>query len=150
MVNGMAEDQATAVARRVLPAPPDVVYDAWLDAEGMLDWMCPRPSRPTKIELEPRVDGRICLDIDSRGFLLQITGTYLELDRPRRISFTWRPTVWQESDGESVVTVTFEPHGDGQTLMTIRHTLPAGMAENYEQGWTRIAGQLDDQLLTTT
>jgi uncharacterized protein YndB with AHSA1/START domain len=149
MVNGMAEDQATAVARRVLPAPPDVVYDAWLDAEGMLDWMCPRPARPTKIELEPRPGGGLCLDIDFLGFLLQSTGTYLELDRPHRISFTWRSSVWNESDGESVVTVTFEPHGDGQTLMTIRHTLPAGMAENYEQGWTRIAGQLDDQLLTT-
>lgn len=48
-----------------------------------------------------------------------------------------------------MVTVTFEPRGDAQTLMTIHHTLPARMAENYQQGWTRIAGQLDDQLIIT-
>jgi uncharacterized protein YndB with AHSA1/START domain len=145
----MTPEAATAVARRVLPAPRDVVYAAWLDAEGMLEWMCPRPARPTKIELEPRVGGRLCFDIDFLGFLLQSTGTYLELDRPHRLSFTWRSSVWNESDDESVVTVALEPRGGGETLMTIHHTLPARMAENYQQGWTRIAGQLDDQLLTT-
>jgi uncharacterized protein YndB with AHSA1/START domain len=144
----MTPETATAVVRRVLSASPDLVYDAWLDAERMLDWMCPRPARPTRIELEPKVGGRLCFDIDEQGFLQQVTGTYLELDRPHWISFTWRPTVWSESDGDSVVTVILEPHGERQTLMTILHALPAVMTESYERGWTRVAGQLDDQLLT--
>jgi uncharacterized protein YndB with AHSA1/START domain len=145
----MIPETATAVVRRMLPAPPEVVYAAWLDADGMLEWMCPRPARPTKIELEPRAGGRLRFDIDFLGLLLQSTGAYLELDRPRRLSFTWRPSVWLDSDGESVVIVTLEPSGEDQTLMTIRHTLPASLAEHYEQGWVRVAGQLDDQLLTS-
>ena len=40
----MSEDRAITV-RRVLPAPPAVVYDEWLDPVGMVEWMCPRPAR---------------------------------------------------------------------------------------------------------
>ena len=29
-----------AVVRRVLPAPPAVVFDEWLDPVGMTEWMC--------------------------------------------------------------------------------------------------------------
>ena len=49
---------AVAVVRRLLPAPPDVVYDEWLDAEGMAEWMRPRPARATSIALEARVGGQ--------------------------------------------------------------------------------------------
>ena len=34
-----------AVVRRVLPAPPDVVFDEWLDPAAMTEWMCPRQAR---------------------------------------------------------------------------------------------------------
>lgn len=147
----MTDDReaATAVVRRVLPAPPDVVYDEWLDAEGMAEWMCPRPARPTKIELEPRVGGRLRIDIDDQGFLLQVTGTYLDLDRPRQLSFTWKCSDWPEPDHESVVTVILSPHGDRQTLMTIRHSLlPPEVADGHRKGWGRVAAQLDSRLQT--
>jgi uncharacterized protein YndB with AHSA1/START domain len=42
-----------AFVRRVLPAPPDVVFDEWLDAEGMAEWMRPRPARAAAIVVEP-------------------------------------------------------------------------------------------------
>jgi len=136
-----------AVVRRVLPAPPEVVYDEWLDADGMAEWMCPRPARPTKIELDPRVGGHLRIDIDDQGFLLQVTGTYLDLRRPHQLRFTWKSSTWPERDGDSIVTVTLSPHGDDQTLMTIRHALlPSDAADDHRQGWGRVATQLDDRL----
>jgi uncharacterized protein YndB with AHSA1/START domain len=36
-------EPATAVVQRVLPAPPDAVYDEWLDAEGMGQVDVPAP-----------------------------------------------------------------------------------------------------------
>lgn len=142
-------EPTTAIVRRVLPAPPDVVYDEWLDAEGMAEWMCPRPARPTKIELDPRVGGRLRIDIDDEGFALQVTGTYLDLRRPHQLSFTWKCSAWPEPDLESVVTVVLRPHGDDQTLMTIRHSLlPPEVAGRQRQGWGRVARQLDDRLPT--
>ena len=140
-------DPATAVVRRVLPAPPEVVYDEWLDADGLAEWMCPRPARPTKIELEPRVGGRLRIDIDDQGFLLQVTGTYLDLRRPHQLRFTWKCSDWPDPDLESIVTVTLSPHGDGDTLMTIRHSLlPPEVSGAHRAGWGRVAVQLDGRL----
>ena len=70
----------------------------------------------------------------------EIEGTYLALDRPHRISFSWRPL---RARFDSVVTVALEPHGEGETRMTITHTrLPAQWLESYETGWGSIADEL--------
>jgi uncharacterized protein YndB with AHSA1/START domain len=136
-----------AVVRRVLPATPDVVYDEWLDADAFAEWMCPRPARATKIELDPRVGGRLRIDIDDCGFMLYVTGRYIDLDRPHRLAFTWKCSTWAPSDQDSVVTVTLEPQDDRHTLMTIHHALlPPELIGGHQQGWTRIAEQLDDIL----
>jgi uncharacterized protein YndB with AHSA1/START domain len=133
----------TAVVRRVLPASPGAVYDEWLDAEGMTEWMCPHPARLTKIELDPRIGGRFVLEIDDEGFELSIEGRYLELDRPHRLSFTWNCSTWEPSDPDSMVTVMLEPHGDEHTLMTIQHTqLPPKLVDGHRDGWTAIGNQL--------
>ncbi len=133
---------AAAIVRRVLPAPPAAVWAEWLDPEGMAEWMCPRPARPTKIELDPRPGGRLRIDIDDQGFELSITGRYLELDEPRRLSFTWSCSVWQPP-ADSVVTVTLLPHGDEQTLMTIHHAkLPPDVLDSHQNGWALIGEQL--------
>jgi uncharacterized protein YndB with AHSA1/START domain len=145
------EGERVAVVRRVLPASPDVVFDEWLDAEGMAEWMCPRPARPTRIELDPRVGGRFLIDIDDEGFELSITGEYLELDRPHRLRFTWDCSTWEPSDGTSIVTVTLEPHGDGLTLMTIHHAqLPPTLVDDHRNGWTLIGEQLEHSLASRT
>jgi hypothetical protein len=54
-------------------------------------------------------------------------------------------------DHESVVVVSFDPHGDRQTLMTIEHRLlPANLTEQHEEGWARIAKQLSTRLRAIT
>jgi uncharacterized protein YndB with AHSA1/START domain len=135
-----------ATVQRVLPAPPAAVWEEWLDAEGMAEWMCPRPARPTKIELDPRPGGRLRIDVDDEGFELSITGRYLELDEPRRLSFTWNCSTWQPP-ANSVVTVTLTPHGDEQTLMTIQHAkLPPDVLDSHQDGWALISKQLEGWL----
>jgi uncharacterized protein YndB with AHSA1/START domain len=135
-----------ATVQRVLPAPPAAVWEEWLDAEGMAEWMCPRPARPTKIELDPRPGGRLRIDVDDEGFELSITGRYLELDEPRRLSFTWSCSTWQPP-ANSVVTVTLTPHGHEQTLMTIQHAkLPPDVLDSHQDGWALISEQLEGWL----
>ena len=136
-------EPASAFVRRVMPAPPPVVYDEWLDPEALADWMCPRPAVPTHIECDPRVGGAYRFDIDDEGLRLTVTGRYLRLDRPHRISFTWYCSVWGPGVPDSLVTVTFAPHGDDETLMTIEHThLRPDLVDRHQGGWFRIAEQL--------
>ncbi len=84
------------VVRRVLSAPPDTVYSEWLDAEGMMEWMCPRPVQPTGIHLDARVGGSVSIELLDEGVKMTITGHYLVLDRPNRIQFTWNVNAWDQ------------------------------------------------------
>ncbi len=139
----------TALIRRLLPAPPEVVYDEWLDPGALADWMCPRPARCRGIESDPRVGGRLRIDIEEEGAEFYVTGEYLVLDRPGQLSFTWACSTWPDPSVSSVVTVLLEPREGSQTLMTIRHTLlPPGLAAQHERGWAAIAGQLAAELAT--
>jgi uncharacterized protein YndB with AHSA1/START domain len=98
-----------AVVRRLLPATPDVVYDEWLDPAALADWMCPRPARCRNVASEPRVGGSLRIDIEDGGTEFSVSGQYLVLDRPRRLSFTWSCSTWPDPSVKSVVTVLLEP-----------------------------------------
>ena len=133
---------------RLLPASPAVVYDEWLDPDALSDWMCPWPARATNINLEPTLGGRLQIDIEENGVRFEVTGRYVELDRPGRLSFTWSCSTWPNPSAESIVTVTLEPHGDGETLMTIEHALlPPDLVDQHRSGWTTIAEQLAAELI---
>jgi uncharacterized protein YndB with AHSA1/START domain len=132
-----------AVVRRVLPAPPEAVFDEWLDPAGMTEWMCPRPARAARIVLDPRVGGLLHIDIEDGGALVSVTGAFRALERPRLLSFTWSSSHWPDPSAQSVVTVTLEPHGAADTLMTIEHELlPPEEAGRFRLGWEQIAAQL--------
>jgi uncharacterized protein YndB with AHSA1/START domain len=134
--------------RRVLPVPPDVVFDEWLDPVGMIEWMCPRPARAVKISLEPSVGGLLRIDIEDGGNSLYVTGRYIELDRPRRLRFTWSCSDWADPAVQSVVTVTLDDHGPDETMMTIEHEQPpADKRDDHRDGWTAISAQLGEALV---
>jgi uncharacterized protein YndB with AHSA1/START domain len=137
------------IVRRVLPAPPEIVYDEWLDPVGMTEWMCPRPARAVKIALEPAPGGLLRIDIEDSGFSLYVTGTFVELDRPRRLRFTWSCSDWADPSVQSLVTVSLEAHGEGETVMTIEHEqLPPEQADSHQRGWATIAVQFSEALST--
>jgi uncharacterized protein YndB with AHSA1/START domain len=138
---------ATAVVRRLLPAPPDVVYEEWLDPEALMDWMCPRPARCLNVELEPRVGGRLHIDIEDNGVEFAVTGRFTELERPRRLRFTWHCSTWTDPALESVVTVSLDRYRSTETMMTIEHDLlPVGLADQHRDGWDAIGSQLERSL----
>lgn len=135
-------DPSSAVVHRVLPAPPDVVYAEWLDPAALAEFICPDPATPGIIQCDPRVGGTLRIVMIDPETVVNVTGEYLELDRPNRLRFTWN----SEYGGgfTSIVTVTLEPHGDGQTLMTIDHAyLPPQWRDDHHKGWTLIAEQLE-------
>jgi uncharacterized protein YndB with AHSA1/START domain len=137
-----------ARVQRVLPARPAEVFQEWLDPEAMRQWMCPRPAHATKVELEPVVGGRFRIDINDAGADFYVSGTYLELDPPHKLSLTWSCSIWDDPTLQSIVTVSLEPHDDSSTLMTINHVLlPPAIIDEYRRGWMAIAGQLESRLL---
>ncbi len=136
-------DRPVARVARVMPAAPAEVFDEWLDPDALKDWMCPRPSRCVAVTVEPHVGGRVRFDVEDSGRLVLITGQFLDIDRPNRLRFTWSHSGWADPTVTSIVDVTFEPHGDEQTLMSIEHSLlPADAFESHHTGWAVTADQL--------
>jgi uncharacterized protein YndB with AHSA1/START domain len=111
---------------RTIPAPPEAVFDGWLDPKI--------PGNPwniaEKLLLNPKVDGFFYWLIRGNSHY----GRFTEMDRPNRIEHTWmsRSTVGEET----TVTLTFKKQGN-DTLMTLVHTgIPDTEAgRGHEKGW---------------
>jgi uncharacterized protein YndB with AHSA1/START domain len=130
---------ATARVERVLAAPPAAVYERWVDAARLAKFICPAPGW-AEVQADPRVGGDLRIVMTFPDRVRVIEATYLTLDPPHRLTLAWRQP---PSITDSVVTVTFDEVGRGETLMTIVHTrLPQPTLESYQGGWGRIVEQL--------
>ncbi len=139
-----ARSTASAVVQRVLPAPPADAYDQWLDTDALAEFMCPAPARCRDVQCEPWIGGRLQILMVDGETIIKVVGEYLELDRPRRLKFTWNSD--HHGAFESIVTVSFEPHGEAETLMTIEHALPPQLVGDHQKGWHQIAELLARRL----
>jgi uncharacterized protein YndB with AHSA1/START domain len=134
----------SARVERVLPARPERVYDAWLDERSLREFMCPAPGQATEVAVDARLGGSLRIVMTFPDGQTEITGEFVALDRPERVSFTWRP---DSDDHESIVTVLLAPHGEGQTHMTIIHSRQlAALVSRYRTGWTSIGDRLAEYL----
>ena len=109
----------------VIPAPPQRIYSAWLDAEEHSAFT------GDEATVEPFVGGR------HSAFGGYAEGTNLELLPGRRIVQTWRSRDFPEGSPDSRLEVTLEETLGG-TVVTILHTeVPTGQAEQYRDGWVK-------------
>ena len=98
----MTEERTTsAVVHRVLPAPPIVAFDEWLDPEALAEFICPYPTRAGIVECHPRVGGRFRIDMIDHDSVVHVTGEYLALDRPHRCASRGSPTLPMGSTASS-------------------------------------------------
>ncbi|MEP7209529.1 MAG: SRPBCC family protein, partial [Alphaproteobacteria bacterium] len=81
-----------AVAVQTFKAPPERVYDAVLDPAMIARFMFGpllREEEILHIRNEPKVGGAFSFKVRRGETEIDHVGKYLELDRPRRIAFTW-------------------------------------------------------------
>ena len=144
----MTEEYSVTV-RREIAAPAEDLFDAWLDAESLGSWLRPGGIRETRAETDPRVGrGFRILMVDDRSTIVH-TGTYREIDRPRRLTFTWSSPATGFRD--SIVTVTFQPSPNGSTVVEIHQVgLPDAEAQaSHHAGWTDALRELDRTITPT-
>lgn len=72
-----------------------------------------------------------------------VWGTLVDLDPPKRVSFTWH--VGREPDTAQLIEVTFAPMADGKTEVTLIHSgwerlgaTAAPARESYNEGWNGV------------
>lgn len=143
-------NEITLTVTRHFDAAPEVVFDAWLDAESAAQWLFVTPGGVMeRVHIEPRVGGAFEV-FERRGDQLATHfGTYAEIDRPRRLAFDFAT----EPDAAATrVTVAFEANGSG-CLVTLTHELDAAWAEYKDRvkaGWAGILEGLGQSLAGET
>ena len=122
---------------RVIAAPQEAVYEAWLDPEKLRRFMTPGPGmRVASAETDPREGGRFAIVMANDEAELLHEGTYEELRPHDRIVFTWESPFSAEG---SRVTLDFAP-ADGGTEVRLRHVRFPDLQsrDNHEGGWSTI------------
>lgn len=139
-----ATDLSLKVSRRI-PAPAQRLFDAWLDPEMLMKFICPDHGMGVKsAETDPRVGGKYSIIMLGESGEIPHWGAYQEITPHSRIVFTWESAY---SIPGSTVTLTFE-ETDGGTDVTLLHErfLNEEMRDNHEKGWTSILAKLDETL----
>lgn len=137
-------ETATVTVERRFAAPPEKVFDAWLDADCLGQWLFRTPTGElTRVAVDARVGGRFQVDERRDGEITAHHGEYVELDRPRRLAFDF----WTSfSEERTRVTIDIAADGDG-SLLTLTHAgVWTDWADKTRQGWTMILDGLASAL----
>lgn len=135
-----ADGKHRMIVRRRMPAPREIVYEAWIDPEGIREWMCPGDVLSAEAVLDVRVGGSFRILMKAKDRVHEHTGIYQIVDPPAKLVFTWSGL---ENPAEiTLVTVEFFAHGDESDLViTHERFTKADVAQRYENGWGTIAGK---------
>ena len=131
---------------RVLPAPPETVFEALTDPALFAKWMGPEGSDVSVEEMNLTLGGRLAfiVELPDGGPSFELFGFYEEIDPPKRLVHSWA----MEGDDEvSAVVSDLEPHGDGTRLQLHHHglTRPEEVGQN-EAGWNHQLDRLKELL----
>jgi uncharacterized protein YndB with AHSA1/START domain len=126
-------------------ASPERVFDAWLDPKTAGKWLFATPTgQMVRVEIDARVGGSFVIVDRRNGEDVEHTGEYLEIDRPRRLVFTFG--VPKYSPLFTKVTIEIEAAASGCDLTLTNEDVPVEYLSSNEKGWTAILVGLAESL----
>ncbi len=140
-------------------ASAERVFDAWL-APSMASrfFFATRTGNILRCEIEPEAGGSFTVtdrrphsDGDESVFDAEHRGTYIEIDRPRRLVFDF--SVPPYTDDPTRVAITIAAVGVGACELTLTHDMgDSRYAREFEtlsrNGWIKMLATLDKELFT--
>lgn len=140
-------DDLTLTVSRTISAPPEEVFEAWLDPEILTRFMTPGEDVTVPSATVDPVEGgafEIIMKVGDKK--IPHSGAYETIDRHRRLVFTWESD--HSIDG-STVTVDFAPAGEGtEVTLTQVSFFSKDSRDGHEEGWTGILTTLGRTLET--
>lgn len=137
----MNTDQKTTLrVSRHFSASPEQVFDAWLDPKTASKWLFATPTGEiVRCDIDAKVGGKFTITRRD-GEDIDHTGEYVEIDRPRRLVFTF--AVQKFSAEETRVTIDITPSDNGCDLTLTHEGVLPDWKSKTEEGWTTILKQL--------
>jgi len=109
-------------------ASPETVFDYFADPHKMVQWM------GIEATLDPRPGGVCRISPAGQATML---GEFVEVDRPRRIAFTWgwETALFNTPPQSTLVEVSLAPDGDDTVLRLSHRRLTPENVALHEAGW---------------
>ena len=127
----------------MIEALPQRVFDLWTRPEFMVRWMSPYPGNVRcTAEADLRIGGTYKLAMRGDFSACEITGTYVAIEPPRRLVFTWLgpPT----GEVETLVTLELRELEGATELVMTHEELPTNeIRDGHRAGWTNMLDHLD-------
>jgi uncharacterized protein YndB with AHSA1/START domain len=143
----MTDGESLSVERMVR-SKIDNVFDAWVDPVLIPRWWGAGDVTCPEAQVDLRVGGqyRIANQMPD-GAVMWIAGTFVAIDRPTRIEYTWAMETGNNADVSSNVVVTFEDKGDATNIIVVQtHIADAVTREIHLDGWVGCLAGLDSLL----
>lgn len=140
----MSAQREVVLARvsHVFPYPAERVFDSWLDPERARQWFfATAGGEMIRAEIDPRVGGRFVFTDRRDGEEVEHTGEYLEIDRPRRLVFTFAVSGVDGPPDLVSITIVSLPGG---CELNLTHEMAAEYAEYVDSAGKAWSGMLED------
>jgi uncharacterized protein YndB with AHSA1/START domain len=139
----------TIVTEIDIAAPPERVFQAWIDPQQRLAWWGDDATyRTTKLESDLRVGGKWRTEGTSAdGKSFAVWGEYTHVDPPRVLGFTWNHDFGQRGLPATNVLIELTATSSG-THLALTHSGFANASErdDHNKGWQRVLGWLRSYL----
>lgn len=137
--------ELTVKLNKIIHAPIEKVFDAWLNPKILSKFMRGMPDMPeSDVETDAREGGEFTIIMHYRGEKIPHTGKYLEISRPDKLVFTWA-SQYSVVDN-STVTLKFTKVDDNRTNISLSHVkfIDEEMRSAHEGGWEHILDILSE------
>ena len=136
-----AANPNTIQVSRAFSVPAERIFDAWIEPTVAGKWLFATPTgQMVRVEIDPRVGGKFTIAERRDGVDVEHQGEYQEIDRPRRLAFTF--VVPKYSTVSTKVTIDLVTKGTGCELtLTHEGVLPEWL-ESGRNGWKMLLDNL--------
>lgn len=133
------------VVRRTIPATVDELFDAWLDADSLAQWMLPGDHKRNTVSVDARVGGAFEIVMHHQDGSKRHYGEYRAIERNKKLVFTWHSDATYHT--ETLVTVEFHAASASTEVVLTHERMPdhdAGL--KHTKGWTKALELLEGLL----
>lgn len=121
--------------RRLIPARPEQVFDAWTDPDALKLWWGPKGVRCLSAEVDLTAGGEYRIEnrLPDKS-ILWIVGRFEVVNRPDSLIYTWG--IETPAFSTERVSVKFSRHHEGTEIILLHEKIPNRLlAEQHEHGW---------------
>jgi len=133
--------------RRTVPASREAVFSAWTDPDSVRRWFGAPDTSIPRADLDVRVGGDYRIEMESPLGTASVFGTYIEVERPERLVYTFCWEGLPAPIAETQVTVEFHDRGSATEVVLTHERQPSRAAHEWHRwGWTHSLERFADLL----